>query len=386
MKNRFNKYMSRKALAYLSVTCITVLFYVLLNNFEQVHKFLASVWGIFAPFISGVVIAYLLNPVVRFCEDRLLAKMKARRAAHLISVVITVILALVFVGLVVYFIIPQLFKSISLLVLNLENYFNAAKGVLESLNDRVEWLNINVDEIIGTWSSVFSKVVSLAKNNLTEILNFSLKFGTGLFNSFIVAVMAVYILIDRDRLTAGLSRLQKAILPEKYEPAFKSFCTKSNRIILNFYGMNLVDSLIIGVLNFILMSAFKMDYTLLVSVIVALTNFIPSFGPIIGAVLSLLLLVLVNPVHALIFLIFTVVLQMLDPYVIKPLLFKGGTGLSAVEVLLAIVIFGRIAGIFGMLIGVPAFAILSMIAEYFINLGIEKKQAASQKGADPPSE
>ena len=384
MKNKLNKVLSRRAVAYLIVACTSVLFYVLLNNFDDVRKFFVSVWDIFMPFISGVVIAYLLNPIVRFFEDKLLGRMKARHAAHVISVVATVLLALVFIGLVFYFILPQLFQSISKLVTNLEGYFNALKGLLSDLNERLHWLDINVEEVIGTWSSLFSKVVGLAKNNLTDIVDFSLKFGTGLFNSLIVLVMSVYILIDRDRITRGLERYKKALLPEKWVAPFDSFCKKSNRIILNFYGMNLVDAMIIGVLNFILMSAFGMEYSLLISVIVGLTNFIPSFGPIIGAVPSALLLVLVNPLHALIFLIFTVVLQTIDPYVIKPLLFKGGTGLTSVEVLLSIVLFGRLAGITGMLIGVPAFAILSMIVEYFISARLAKKEAADAAATEAP--
>lgn len=378
MRNKLNKLLTRRAVSYMLVAFAAIAFYMLLNNLPAIRTFFLWVYNLISPFIWGVAIAYLLNPLVRVFEDKVFIKMKHRRVAHILGVILTIVFVFVVIGLIIGFLVPQLFESVTELVGNLESYFNSAKDFLKDLVAKYPIIDIDVDEVVGSWSTMFGRLMNLVQNNLSNIINYSYKFGTGLFNAFITFVMAVYILFDRNKLVSGIKRVKSALMPEKAAKPFDKFCKKSNRIILNFYGMNLLDSLIIGTLNFILMAIFGMKYSLLISVVVGVTNFIPTFGPIIGAVISALLLVLVNPWHALIFLIFTVVLQILDPYVIKPILFKEGTGLSALEVLVSIIIFGRLAGIFGMLIGVPLFAMITMIADWLLDAAIKKKQAAKQ--------
>lgn len=376
MKDKLGHVLSRRTLSYLLVALVSILFYVLLTNIPSVRAFFDDVISVLSPFLGGVVMAYLLNPVVRMFEDHVFKRVKKRRAAHTLSVIITLILLLAVIALTVSFVVPQLVTSVTELFGNLEDYFNAAKDWLSDLNARYTLIDINVDELIGTWSSLFGKFVNFIKDNLTNIVNTSYKVGTGLFNTIIMFIMAIYIMFARDHLKHIADKLKRALLPDRAIPRFDSFFHRSNRIIISFYGMNLLDALIIGVLNFLLMTIFGIRYAMLISVIVAITNLVPTFGPIVGGALSGLLLVLENPWNALIFMICFIVLQTLDPYVIKPLLFKDGTGLSPVWVLFAIIIFGRLAGVVGMLIGVPVFSIMAMVVNDWSDRRIAKKEAS----------
>ena len=385
MKNKIGRLMTRRTISNIIIALCAVLFYVLLNNVPSIRAFFVRIYDIMAPFIWGVVLAYLLNPIVRLLEERVF-RFKNRRVAHVLAVIFSMLLVLLVFGLIIGFLVPELSNSIAELIGNLEGYFNTAKKWLQDLCAHYPFLDFDVNELIGTWNSIFTKLVTLLGDNLSNIVNYSYKFGTGLFNVFIVVVMAIYIQLDRDNMVTGLRRVEKALLPDRHIASFDSFCQYCHRVILNFYGMNLLDAVIIGVANFILMTIFGMQYVLLISLVVGVTNFIPSVGPIIGAIPSALLLVIVNPWHALFFLIFTIVLQTLDAYVIKPLLFKDGTGLSSLEVLLSIVVFGKIAGIFGMLIGVPMFSILSMLGDRFIERRLQKKKQAAGEAAKESDE
>lgn len=376
MKNRFGKLFTKRTASYLLVACTAVLFYVVLINLSSILSVVGEGLSIISPLIWAAVIAYLTNPIVRFFEDRVFKKMKNRRSAHGLGVVLAILFVLLVISLIIGFIVPQLFESLTELVGNLEGYFNSVKSFLAEVVKRYPLLAIDVEEIIGSWSGLFGKLVGLVRDNLSNILNYSYQFGTGLFNVLLTIVMTIYILADRDRMVHWLVRLKKAIVPQKHMDSVEGFLSVSNKLILNFYSMNLIDAAIIGILNFVLMTVFGMKYSLIVSVVVAITNFIPTFGPIIGAIISVLLLVLVRPWHAVLFLMVFLVLQTLDPYVIKPILFKDGTGLTSLEVLLSVVICGKLFGMIGMIIGVPLFAILSYIFDRLIDARIKKKEQA----------
>jgi len=365
-KKMFEKLKTRKNLALLCVAIGAITYYILLNKLSSVFGFLAKIVGIISPFIWGGVIAFLLNPIAKFFERRIFGKMKKQRAAHTLSVLLTVVLTLAVLAVLMITILPQIASSVMMLINNLENYFSILKNTLQNLVQKLPFLDaetIDIDSLIGSWEELFTTVSNWVVNNVDSIIGVSYKVGSGLFNTFIAFIFSIYVLLDKKDLKRFARRISAALLPEKPLKRFGEIVRKSNAIFLKYIGGNLLDALIVGVANYIFMLIMGMPYALLISAIVGVTNFIPTFGPIIGAVPSALILLLVDPWKALWFIIFTLVLQFLDGNVIKPLLFSDSTGLRPVWVLVSIIIGGRVMGIVGMLIGIPVFAIISFLLD-----------------------
>lgn len=352
---------TKKYLSLLFVALGAIAFYMFLQHFTAIKTFFGNMFSLLSPFLWGAVIAYLLNPIAKFFEKNLFGKLPRRRLAHTFSVILTFILAIAAVVLLMVAIVPQLASSVMVLVGNLEGYFNSIQKTLNNLVDTLPFLDkeiLDIDKLIGSWEQIFKTVTNWVVNNIDGIIGVSYKVGSSVFNGAIALIFSVYVLLDKKDLKRLARRLSAALLPEKPLTRFGEITRKSNRIFLSYIGGNLLDSLIVGVANYIFMLIMGMPYALLITAIVAVTNLIPNFGPFIGAVPSALILLLVDPWDAVWFIIFTVILQFLDGNVIKPLLFSDSTGLRPVWVLVAIIVGGGVMGIIGMLIGVPIFAII----------------------------
>ncbi|MBQ3049881.1 MAG: AI-2E family transporter [Oscillospiraceae bacterium] len=371
-KKFFSSMKDKKYLSLLFVAAGAIVFYVFLQRFDDFKKFLDSAFSLISPFIWGAVIAYLLNPIAKFFERTIFGKFKKRRAAHTISVLMTFILAIAAVALLMVAIVPQIASSVMILVGNLEGYFALLQKTLNNFIANIPFLDeemVNIDKLVGSWEQIFKTVTDWIINNIENIIGVSYKVGSGVFNGAIAVIFSVYVLLDKNDLKRLARRLAAALLPAKPYARFGEIVRKSNSIFLGYIGGTLLDSLIVGVANYLFMLIMGMPYALLITAIVAVTNLIPNFGPFIGAVPSVLILLLIDPWDALWFVVFTVVLQFLDGNVIKPLLFSDSTGLRPVWVLVAIIVGGGVMGIVGMLIGVPLFAIIF----YLLNEWLETR-------------
>ena len=346
-KKLFERLKSKKYFVMFLVAAGAITYYMFLQKFDSVRSFFAGVLTALNPFIWGGAIAYLLNPIAKFFERTLFGKMKKEKVAHTLSVLLTLLVALAVMAVLTITIVPQIVSSFVMLFNNLEGYFNVLQKTLNRLAASIPFIDpdtLNIDKLIGSWEQIFMSISDWIVKNIDGIIGGAYKLGNGVFNGVISVIFSIYVLLDKKDLKR-----------------FGEIVRKSNRIFLVYIGGSLLDSLIVGVANYIFMLIMGMPYSLLISAIVAITNLIPNFGPFIGAVPSGLILLLVDPWDALWFIIFTLILQFLDGNVIKPLLFSDSTGLRPVWVLISIIIGGHIMGIVGMLIGIPVFAILSFL-------------------------
>ncbi len=373
MKKILKYFKSPGTVSKLLIVLIGILFYMLLKNLAAIYGWVAQAISVFATVIWGGVIAYLLNPIVRFCDQKIFCKMKNRRAGHTLGVILTFVVVLAAVALLFVAIIPQLVESGKLLITNLQGYFDSFKSLLASWQERFDFLDLDIDALVGSWSDLFTKATDWVSENIEGIINTSYKVGSGVFNVVIAIVFAIYIEIDKENLKRGFRRLCVAWFEPQSVLHINSLLRRGNRICMAFFGGNLLDALLIAVVNFLFMVIFGMPYPLLISAIVGITNLIPTFGPFIGAVPSLLIIILVEPIYALWFLIWTIVLQQVDGNVIKPLLFGNTTGLRPFWVLFAIVIGGKLFGVVGMLLGIPVFAMLSYLVEDRLTVRLAKR-------------
>ncbi len=365
---------------YTVAACIAVILYVLLTNAGQIRAGFRTFSGYFSPVIIGGVIAYLVNPLAKFFAKTLLRRIRREKVRRVISEVLAFILIIAFIILLLLLIVPQMIDSVRQFVANLDGYVKALTAMMDRVG--VSATMLNLDEIITSSETVIQAATNLIKNNLNTILSSSMNVGRTLIQVAIAFMLSMYLLADKTRLKSGSKRLLKGILGEaKYEGVLK-FLRRCKSILNRYIVFNLIDSLIIGIVNLIFMSIFGMPYAGLVSFVVALTNLIPTFGPIIGGIIGGFILFLVNPWDALFFLIFTLVLQGLDAYVIKPKLFGDSLGVSGLWILVGVVVGGRMFGVIGILLAIPGVAILDLLYQDYFMPWLEKRR--KEKEDKPP--
>ena len=233
---------------------------------------------------------------------------------------------------------------------------------------------LNLEQLVGASGSAVNQIMKVLKDNIQDVLTVSVSAGKGLVKWAIALIMSIYLLAAKSSLKAGAKRLVQALLPEKRYESTVAFFTRCDKILSRYIVFSLLDALIVGVVNAVFMACLGMQYVGLVSLVVAVTNLIPTFGPIIGCVIGGFILLLVNPVHALVFVIFTLVLQFLDGYVIKPKLFGNSLGVSGLLIMAAVIVCGNMFGIVGMLLAIPLAAILDFIYRDELLPALEKRR------------
>ena len=192
-------------------------------------------------------------------------------------------------------------------------------------------------------------------------------------------ILSIYLLLAKESVITGIKRFIKALFAKKNYDGVITFFSRCDAILARYIVYSLIDGLIIGVVNAIFMAIVGMQYVGLVSVVVAVTNLIPTFGPIIGAVIGGFVLLLVNPLHALAFLIFTLILQICDGYILKPKLFGDSLGISSLLILAAVIVGGNMFGVVGILLAIPFAAILDFVYKDYVLMTLEIRRQKKDK-------
>lgn len=361
-----------------------IVLYLLLQNLNSIIGLLRVLRGIVMPLTYGFVIAYLLNIPYKWYRERLFGHMKKRGGlpsglTKLLSVLMAYATVLLFVALLIWIIIPQLFTSITLLIQNIPYYIDSAEDFINRVVEDLELQHLYSGKLTGSWASMLEFYSQRVQAMMPDMLNRVMDLTSIIFNLLIGIAFSVYLLYSKEKLKVQGKRFLWAFGPRKYNKRLLELAARGNLIFTRFIAGNLLDSALVGVLCFLGMTVFKFPYALLVSVIIGVTNLIPIVGPFIGAVPGALIILTVDPLKAVYFLLFILVLQQIDGNIIKPRLFGNQIGLPSLWVLLAIVVGGGLFGIVGMLIGVPVFALLyTMLRE-----GIEKQLKTRKVKLDP---
>ena len=331
---------------------LVVAFYTLINNVEPLYGVFQAIFVALSPFIYGIGIAFLLNPLRKIIEYSWLGKTKLKpRTKKVIAS-----FGALFIGIIMLFVffsilIPQMISSIQTFLSSFEGYVDSARNFFESNNFFSDDLLKTLNPVIDKGVSMLGDWVSNIASSLNAILMYSVIFAKSVMNFLIGMIIALYILLDEINLKRQIKKVLYALLPEKTTKSI----LRTTRLTINtfnsFVAGKAVDSLIIGILCYIILSFMKMPYTPLISVVVGVTNMIPVFGPFLGAVPSILILLLVDPFKALEFSIFVLILQQVDGNIIGPRILGGAVGLPTLYVMFAIIIVGSLFGIVGMFIG-----------------------------------
>lgn len=344
-------------------------------NLGDIASALTAVLGALRPILLGCILAYLLYPLTRFSEQFLLYHGVKKKTARSLSTTFTTLVLLVFIVLLIYFIIPQLFVNLPDLVQRLPSMMRSSAQQLAN------WLDahgVQADILEQATDKITQKFTEwLSTGSLATLLDLAgrvAQAAVSVFHFLIGIIVMVYVLMSRDQFVGQAKKILFALVRNR------SFCDRLlhhlrviNRIFSNFVSGKLLDSLIIGLICAVCLTILNIPYTALISIIVGITNIIPVFGPFIGAIPSIFLLLLTDPYKALIFAVFVVILQQVDGNIIGPKILGNSTGLSAFWVLFSLLVFNYFMGFWGMLLGVPLFASLYYLIREFINSRLRKK-------------
>lgn len=354
---------------------IVVSFYFFVQNFPIVRAIISRLLSVMLPFVVGFAIAFLVAPLMNYIEKRLLkeislsGKIKRRIAALAAMVVAIGLIVLAFLILL-----PQLVLSINQLINLLPTYISAAESYF---NDLIVQLNITPefrDILISTGIDLIGSWGDIARNYLPLIIGYSWTLVSLVFRILVGLIIALYILLERERFGLQFKKITYAFFPVKDADRLVRLTSISGKTFTNFLVGKTIDSIIVGFLCFIGMTIFGWPYALLISVIIAITNMIPVFGPFIGAIPSIFILFIVNPMYTIWFALFILVLQQLDGNIIGPLILGDSMGLPSLWIMFAIIVGGGFFGIIGMFLGVPVFAIIYVIIKEIVTSRLVKKE------------
>lgn len=374
----------------------------IVNNINAIFGALGDFLGLLKPVVYGGVIAYLLNPLMNTYQGALTSLASKRRknssgkgkkpsrekqqpsekAQGLIkggAITLSLITGILIITVLCWLIIPQIVASITSLVNSLPQTVNHYYAVLEDkirnnalfedkLQDTMLVLTQYIEEKVNT-----ELLPWMQKELLPGVNSMATTFANGvisvfnlLYNLFIGIIVAIYVLISKETFAAQAKKLLYGVLKRSQADTVIHYVRVSHGMFSGFIIGKIVDSTIIGFICFACMWVFQMPYAVLVSVIIGVTNIIPFFGPYLGLVPSVLLILLVSPMQALYFIIIIAILQQVDGNIIGPAILGESTGLSAFWVLFSILLFGSLWGVFGMIIGVPLFAVIYQMVKDFV--------------------
>ena len=378
---KWEEILEKRWVANLVAVCGGVLLYMLLDNFGIISEKVVAIFRMLSPIIVGLVMAYLIDPIAKFFDQKVFRMMKNESRRWGLSVILAIIFVIILIILFIISLVPSLIDSFNLLVANLENYAANIDGIIAKINALGIPLNLklNLVDIIEYIEDTTDDLLNYIVKNMNVILKTSQNIGVSLFNGAVGFIFGIYFLLGKKNLLAGGNELRQAAMKEQTFQKHNEFWNRCHEIFIRYIGYNLLDGMIVGVVNGIVMLILQMPYVTLISVVVGVTNLLPTFGPIIGAVIGAFILVLNRPVYALWFLILTIVLQTIDGYVLKPKMFGGSMGIPPVWTLIAIIIGGKLFGVMGIFLAIPVAAVISFLYKERFLPWLKNRKQTSEK-------
>ncbi|MBQ2699501.1 MAG: AI-2E family transporter [Firmicutes bacterium] len=387
MKKQIEEFFSQRIGNYVLGACAVVLFYLVMSHLTVVLGVIKKVLFYLRPLIFAAIIAYLLNPIARLISRTCFKWMKKRRLAYNISVGVTVLLVLALIMLAIVTLVPQVISSATSLLGTLESNISRMESmVLNLLDVYLGDMELDTAALEESWRDAFDFIGNLLTLSLSSLINISVSIGSLATSALIQLIIAIYIMLDKDSLLNGVRRFGKAFL----SPAHYATCSRtlhfSDNVFITFFISNIIDSLIVGGAVLVLSLLFRLPFPLLIALVMTVTNLIPAFGHFIGGIPCALIICLYSPMQALIFVIIVICIHLIDGNLIKPLLFGSTLGLPAVLVLVSVVVGGRIAGLVGMLLGIPAMTVIYTLFSEYIEKRLEKKAALTAPAPAQPEQ
>ena len=358
----------------------TIVILIALWKYEVVFEGIRYLFGIIFPFLLGGAIAFVLNVPMSFLEEKIFRRRRnkyVQRFARPLSMILTILLVLGIVVLVMFVVVPELGKTFLSLGVSISEFIPRAQKRLEELfvnnKEVMAWLeNLNMD-----WDKIMNSAVEFFQNGAGSVVNSTVSAArsivSGLTTFFIAFVFACYILLQKEKLRVQLRKVLFAYLPKNRVERLLEIFTLTYKTFSHFLAGQCLEALILGTMFFIVMSIIRMPYALLVGILIAFTALIPIFGAFIGCFVGAFLILMVDPVKALIFIILFLVLQQIEGNLIYPKVVGNSVGLPSIWVLAAVSIGGSLMGVVGMLIFIPIVSVVYTLLRESVYKRLEKR-------------
>lgn len=370
---------------FLTFCCCALFFFFLYRN-QEFAAYGSRIFNILQPIVIGIILAYLLNPimmfiegwVVKLLEKRVKSKKKVKSLSRMIGIAGAWIFFALIIVILVAAILPTIIESIMSMIRSfpdeVNNLLKWLDGVIEDGSELEEFLNETIVSV-SAWFQKWLKETLLPQleSYIASVMSGAVAGVKAVLNIFIGVVVSIYVLASKDTFSGQMKKIIYAFFKPAKANVIIDTARKSHELFGGFISGKLLDSLIIGILAYIVLSIMKMPYTMLVSVIVGVTNIIPFFGPFIGAVPSFFIILLQDPVQSLYFLIFIFILQQIDGNIIGPKILGNTTGISAFWIVFSTTFFGGLWGFPGMVLGVPLMAVIHYIVRRILNYMLKKR-------------
>lgn len=360
---RIKKALSNRWGAYTIAAVAGVVAYMILNNLPAVSAWLSSAMSVISPIIIGAIIAYLIDLLVVFFDSKAFRKIQQPKFRYALSVVVSIIVVLLALGLFFWLVLPEMISSITHFMNNAQNYASDIEDKLKELDKFAENYGIHLNTT--NWTTNLKEQAEVMISDVSHNLNMAMNILRGawnvILNIFIGVILSVYFIAGKNRLFRGIDKLRRATLTEEQYKKHTDFLKRSNAIFSKYISFTILEAIGVGIANAIFMLIAGLPNVVLISVLVGFTNILPTFGPIVGCVMGSFVLVLEDPMYAVAFIIFTCILQTIDGYVVKPHLFGDSLGIPAVISLISIIIGGKLFGPIGILISIPFTAVMAIL-------------------------
>lgn len=341
-----------------TVGLIFVLFHI-----ESVAALFSYILSLFWPLLVGIGVAYVVNVLVGVFEERIFYPLNQRgwklweKMRRGVSILCAFALLGLIIGLIIVYIVPEFIGSLSVFSDNLPAYVNQLSQWLTKLSNRFDWSQETLNLLNIDWSKSLEKITQAVSDLAGSLLSVTISVASGVISFVLSVIFSIYLLFGKERLIRNVRRVLYAFLPKERAQRLIAVGTLSNHIFRGFVTGQMTEAIIIGTLCYIGMSAMRLPYAIMISVLISITSLIPILGAYLGAGVGAFVLLMINPLYSLWFLIFLVLLQQFEGNVIYPRVVGSSIGLPGIWVMVAILLCGNLFGIIGILLGVPLFSV-----------------------------
>lgn len=366
----------KKWMFYFSICIAVIVIYKILDNFTNIGNWIRNLFKVLAPFVGGIVMAYILYLPCKTFEESFKKKKKksfTNKHARILSIATVYILVIAIIVIIFSFVLPILVRSLTDLVSNIPNYYNTITEQISELPEDNILRSDAVNNAIGEVNKIDFKSF-LDINKIAQYLKGIISFATSIFNIFIAIVVSIYILTQRSRIVKELGEFNHAIMSQTAYNKLRKYFRNGNEIFFRFLTGQIIDAFVVGTLVSIAMLILKVRYAVLLGFMIGLFNLIPFFGAIIGVIIAIIVTALTGGIgQAIVMALIVIVLQQIDANIINPKIVGSFLNISQLLIIFAVTIGGAYFGILGMFLAVPVVTIIKMMIKDFVDEKEAKK-------------
>jgi len=371
----------------IGIIAFSIILYFVLENVVAINTVFTKTISILSPFLFGAGLAFIVNLPMKMFEKKLFkpkkmknGQIKEHRLKRPISILLSVILIIIIISFIIKLVIPQLISVIIMFVREVPGVAYDIKDWAVELTEQYPDISNQIKGIEIDWDKVTKDVISfvsnLAGSLVTSSIGMIVSVVGGIFDSIVTLVFAIYILKDKEKLKKQATKIINAYLPEKKAKYMLEICDLANNTFGNFITSQFTEAIILGLLCFIGMLILKLPFAATISILIGVMALIPIVGAFIGIIIGAILILSVTPIKALVFVVFSILLQQFEGNVIYPRVVESSVGLPGMWVLVAVVVGGSLGGVLGLLLGLPTVSVLYVIFKNDVNKRLKEKSKA----------